>query len=477
MNKITNNTQLVVIFERINIEGTATMFYPVDVVTGHINKENKTFVSDNGEEYQYILTSKDNYGFALRNKIGIINQEYKEKKLNKILERHLNGLQHFGFYFTVSNNDQNQIELVCQDVEENTYIINDRDLESYKKHMKKEQTKPVNKNVNTKELINEVKKKVIGQDNAIEDIVSIMWQNSKSKRKQNMLLVGPTGVGKTEITRIIAKKLDIPLVTANAASLTQSGYKGDSIEDVLRELLIECNNDVKKAENAIIVIDEIDKLVGSLNSGNDVATTGVQDELLKLVEDGTYTINMSTDFLQTNNIKINTKNITFIGLGAFSEILKQKQEKKEVKKIGFGQEPSIKKTESKNITTDDLVKYGLKSELVGRFTNIIELNPLTKENLIQIMKNPNEDLIKDKINLLNSLGIKVDIKDSVYEKLANIAIKKNTGARGLIGSVDNLFVKAMSEVSQNDGIYETLTIDENTIDNPKNYTLTKKKTK
>ena len=93
------------------------------------------------------------------------------------------------------------------------------------------------------------------------------------------------------------------------------------------------------------------------------------------------------------------------------------------------------------------------------------------------MKNPNEDLIKDKINLLNSLGIKVDIKDSVYEKLANIAIKKNTGARGLIGSVDNLFVKAMSEVSQNDGIYETLTIDENTIDNPKNYTLTKKKTK
>ena len=325
MNKISNNAQLVVIFERINIEGTATMFYPIDVVTGHINKENKTFETDEGEEYQYILTSKDNYGFALRNKIGIINQEYKEKRLNKLLERHLNGLQQFGFYFTVSNNDQNQIELVCQDVEENTYIINDRDLESYKKHLTKEKSMPIEINVNTKELINEVKKKVIGQDNAIEDIVSIMWQNSKSKRKQNILLVGPTGVGKTEITRIIAKKLNIPLVTANAASLTQSGYKGDSIEDILRELLIECNNDVKKAENAIIVIDEIDKLVGSLNSGNDVATTGVQDELLKLVEDGTYTINMSTDLLQTNNIKINTKNITFIGLGAFSEILKQKQ--------------------------------------------------------------------------------------------------------------------------------------------------------
>ena len=478
MNKIPNSTELIVIFERMNQEGL-TLFYPIDIALGKVCKEKRVFITEFGEEYPYIFDTTQPYGFALRNKIGIINKTYQEKKVNKLLDRHLKGLQRFVFYFANISSRNNEIEFVCEDERENIYILKDRDFEAYKKYQLNKETPTKNIKINTKELIGEVKKKVIGQDSAIEDIVSIIWQNSKSKRKQNMLLVGPTGVGKTEITRLIAKKLNIPLVTANAASLTQSGYKGDSIEDVLKELITVCNNDIKKAEHSIIVIDEIDKLVSSVNAGNDVATTGVQDELLKLIEDGTYTINMSKDLLTQENVVLNTKDITFIGLGAFSELLKTKNIKeKKTNKIGFNQEKTEINQEKKSskVTTDDLVKYGLKSELVGRFTNIIELNPLTKDNLIQIMKNPHEDLIKNKIELLESLGVKVDIKDTVYEKLASIAIEKNTGARGLMSVIDNLFVKAISEISQNDGVYETLKIDEKTIENPKNFTLIKRKT-
>ena len=477
--KIPNTTEIAVIFERTGADDEVTMFYPKKVVIGYADKKKKVFIASDGHEYPYMLSSKEKYTFALRKSVGELNKSYKEKTLTKLLEKHFLGLTQFVYYF---NCDQEckDINFVCEDQEGNMYTLNDKDFESYKKHVlnptPREIKEPVTINVNAKELINEVKKKVIGQDDAIEDIVSIIWQNSKSTRKQNILLLGPTGVGKTEIIRIIAKKLDVPLVIANASSMTQSGFVGKSVDDILADLLNKCNNNVSKAENSIIVIDEIDKLAGNSLTGNDVATTGVQDELLKLVEDGEYVINVSNDALEKNNITINTKNITFIAIGAFSELIKEKRNKQEEKtRIGFNTTNIIPKEKNEKLTTDDLVKYGLKQELIGRFTNLIELNSLTKENLIEIMKNPNEELIKNKVELLNSLGISVKIDEAVYEKLANIAIKKNTGARGLIGTVDNLFVKAMTEISQNDNIYETLTIDEKTIDNPKNYTLIKKK--
>ena len=473
MNIISNNTEIAVIFERIDIPEMATIFCPIDVVIGHGDKKTKKFITEDGEEFPYMLSNVEKYTFGLRRKVGSINKYYQKKTLNELLDTHLNGLSQFIYYFSSNSDDANDIEFIMEDAEENMYVIEDRDFESFKKSkvIKEKPKETVKVEVNSKNLINEVKKKIIGQDDAIEDIVSIIWQNSKSDRKQNILLTGPTGVGKTEIIRIIANKLNIPMIIANAASMTQSGYIGTSVDDVLSDLLAKCDNDVRKAEQSIIVIDEIDKLAHNKFSLNDIATSGVQDELLKLVEDGTYTINVSKNY----NITINTKNITFIAIGAFSELLKEKRENKQQNKIGFGNNNVSFKEITSHLTTDELTKYGLKQELIGRFTNVIELNPLTKENLIQIMKNPNEDLIKHKIKLLNSLGVNVEIKDSVYDKLANIAIKKNIGARGLIGEVDNLFIKAITEVSQNDDIYESLTIDENTIDNPKNYTLIRKK--
>ena len=244
MNIISNNTEIAVIFERIDIPEMATIFCPIDVVIGHGDKKTKKFITEDGEEFPYMLSNVEKYTFGLRRKVGSINKYYQKKTLNELLDTHLNGLSQFIYYFSSNSDDANDIEFIMEDAEENMYVIEDRDFESFKKSkvIKEKPKETVKVEVNSKNLINEVKKKIIGQDDAIEDIVSIIWQNSKSDRKQNILLTGPTGVGKTEIIRIIANKLNIPMIIANAASMTQSGYIGTSVDDVLSDLLAKCDN-------------------------------------------------------------------------------------------------------------------------------------------------------------------------------------------------------------------------------------------
>lgn len=471
MKKISNDTEIVIVFERIDEPETATTFYPVKAVTGYPDKKRKVFVASDGREYKHLVTTKDKYSFGMRTKVGTINKFYQKRTLNSLLKAHYKVASKYFYYFGIDKNISEEVIFICEDEKGTRFLVDDKDFESFKKYHHSDNKKNTIE-VNTKELITEVKKKIIGQDDAVEDIVSIIWQNSKSKRKQNTLIIGPTGVGKTEIIRVIAKKLNIPIAIENAAGMTQSGYVGKSVDDVLRELVM--SHGKEAAENAIIVIDEIDKIATKEYTSNDIATVGVQDELLKLLEDGTYTIDISKDALSEEIVTINTKNITFIALGAFSELMKEKKENKSVKKIGFGQNNSSSTNiANSRITTEDLEKYGLKPELIGRFSNIIELKSLTKENLIQIMKNPHEELIQEKIKILSQLGVHVVIEENVYEKLAEVAIQKNTGARGLISAVDDLFKKAMTEISQKGNLPLTLVINKETISDPKKYILKK----
>ncbi len=475
MKRISNNTELAVIFQRETRENGPTIFWAYAVVPGSLNKQTMTFTTWNGTTYSHILIKGEEYGFAIRTTIGRINKYYKKKTLNSLCRAYLKDLQLDFFYYTTSDNITfKDLTLITEDRQyHTTYSEYDPDLDRIvKKKLKSEKSLQEEEDqIDTKKLIQEIKGKVIGQDDAIEDIVSTLWQNSKSQKKNNLLLIGPTGVGKTQIIRELSQIIDVPMVVVDASSLTQTGFEGESVENALKNLLYSCDKDIAKAEKGIIVLDEIDKLSNSANSGEKIATTGVQYELLKLLEDGDYYLNIGND-INPQIVHLNTNKIMIIGAGAFSDMKKIKQQTG--KKLGFYQEVTPTRINS-TITTDDLIQYGLIPELVGRFAQIIELSNLSEENLIQIMKNPQNSPLKTKLHILESIGVKTQISESVYEKIAQYAIEKKTGARGLDSAINSLFIKAMNEISQNPKTYQELIIDEKVVENPCAYRLVRKK--
>jgi len=281
-------------------------------------------------------------------------------------------------------------------------------------------------------------------ENALENVNEIV-----GSIKNNVLMIGPTGVGKTYMIKLIAKKIGVPFVKGDATKFSETGYVGGDVEDLVRDLVRENNDDIELAQYGIIYIDELDKIASSQNLiGADVSRTGVQRALLKPMEETAVDLKVPHDpismlqeierYRKTGTRKkqtVNTKNILFIMSGAFnglSDIIK-----KRVSEQGIGFGANIKSSEEKSkilqqVTPEDLIKYGFESEFIGRLPVKAVFERLTEEDLYEILKNPNNPIILGKKLDFAAYDIKVKFEDKALGILAKRAFNENTGARGLV---------------------------------------------
>lgn len=487
---MSRNDELAIVLKKIVHCENYIEYIPIEVIEGYYDNETKIFFDKKGTPYQSIIKSQGSHGYYNRQSIEAYKKQFKNLPLSfiKSLQLHYAKEATFKLTYEVSTKEHAPIILIGKKNSiQKPNLALDKDIISfYAENYPEMATKLFEEfgiNINTENIPHTVEQKepieeldinkmyleltenVINQEEAIKQILVAIWKQyngfSDSKTR-NILINGSTGVGKTQIFRILTKMLKIPHYITSATDYSATGYVGKSAEDMLINILKNANYDLEKAQKGILVIDEIDKLSESNNKTSQINQRDVQEAILKILEDATVPLTINN-----REFMFDTSKLMVIGLGSWSRITT-----KEKRSIGFaGKTEQIK---IGNITKDDMVENGMIAELVGRFPIVVHMNNLEYEHLLMILKSKHSILEANK-KFFEERGIHLTLEESVKEEIAKKAATQKYGARSLDEIIETTLSVASFEIAQNPNIYSELIITPETIEDNKKYTLIRKK--
>lgn len=477
-------------------------FIPIKVIEGVFDYENEVFTDKDNTIYHHLIDDPETYGFANRISIENIRKQYPHIPLPVVKALLLKNSR--GYYYQLAQIVDDKVPVIiitskqnpskktplfdstllpyyleyCPDILKNYLKAEENEQKEEKAIIQEainEQTKLKEIEASTSEntqsidinaLYKELTSNVINQDEPIRKILVGIWKqynDFSDNKSRNILINGSTGVGKTEIFRIIAEQIGIPTVIASAPQYSATGYIGRNVEDMLTALLEKANGNLDKAERGILIIDEIDKISQTKDTSS-VNQRDVQENLLKMIEDGSYLVTY-----KGSQTTFETGRLMVIAMGSWSRI-----ELEEEKVVGF--EQKSKKRQYKDLTKEDFIKNGMIPELVGRFNIIVQMNELDYNSLLEILNRAKNSALNTQKEFFKKREIDLIVEEAAKKAIALKASNNNLGARSLDEIIETALSEASFEIATNPSAYEKLIITPDTIEDNKKYTLVRRKT-